>query len=98
MKERATIDLSLLKKLVVELENTLATTEVSFNKNDLQQYVVEASKAVGLASGVMAEASALIGDIAVLVKQNTSVQSLASDPLEALLNPIKGKVTPHGNN
>jgi hypothetical protein len=85
------IDLTLIKRLMGELEahvNTMESikTDVPSNQTEL---VVEASKAAGLAAGVMQEAGALMVDIHVFV-EGTSAASSKSEFLDKLLGSIKG--------
>ena len=85
------IDLSLLKQLVGELEASLATAEgikqeVSVKNND---FVVELSKAMGLATGITVEASMLVGDIQATIQSN-GAPATKEDGLKNLLNILKG--------
>ena len=87
-KNAKKIDLTLLKKLVGELESTLATAEgIKNDAGDVNEYVVEMQKGAGLAAGVMTEATLLIGDIAVAVRSGTSPDK---DPLATILGALKG--------
>lgn len=64
---KSEVDLTLLKRLVVELESQMTAVEaLKTNKSDRIELNVEASKAIGLASGVMQEAAMLVMDIQVL--------------------------------
>lgn len=89
------VDLSILKRLVAELESTVAHAEdIKTDVNsDRIEYVVEMNKATGLAAGVMTEAALLMGDLQQLI-QGTSTPSKA-DFLEKLLGSLKG---PGGTN
>lgn len=83
---KAKVNLDLLKKLVGELESSLQNSEAV--KSDNNEYVVELSKAAGLAAGVMQEASLLVLDIHALTQLSPgkSKESVASiiDTLKAL--------------
>lgn len=68
------VNLDLLKKLVGELESSLNTAEGV--KSDHNEYVVELSKAAGLAAGVMQEASFLVLDIHSMTQQAPAKSSL----------------------
>ena len=84
------VDLDLLKKLVSELEASLTAAEgIKERKDNVKDYIVELSKAQGLAAGVMKESSLLIMDIQALV---SSVQAPSSkgDLISQLLGPLKG--------
>jgi hypothetical protein len=68
------VNLTLLKRLVSELETTLESAEeIAANKTEdnVQNYIVEMSKCTGLAAGIMQEATMLVGDIQQMVKINT---------------------------
>jgi hypothetical protein len=84
------VDLTLLKRLVAELESTLNTVfSIKADvKGDLVELNVEASKAVGLASGIMQESGLLIVDIHNLL--DGQVPKSKSDMLEKLLGTLKG--------
>ena len=87
-KNSKKVDLTLLKRLVGELESTLATAEgIKNDSQDVNEYVVEMQKAAGLAAGVMTEATLLVGDIAVAVRSGSSPEK---DPLATSLGAIKG--------
>lgn len=82
------VNLTLLKRLVSELESALAAGDkLTVDKTDLNQYVVEMSKAIGLASGVMSEASMLIVDINTVVRSQDP--SGKADSMDKLLAAFK---------
>lgn len=90
----AKVDLKLLKKLVGELETSLVNAEAIKKdaedaKSDTSDYVVEMSKCAGLAAGIMAESTMLVGDIqnAVHASQGPAPKG---DPLSKLLAGLKG--------
>ena len=64
------VNLSILKKLVAELEAGLDAAEGLKTKEDasIGDYVVEMSKAAGLAAGIMQEGSFLVNDIQAVVR------------------------------
>lgn len=88
------VDLTLLKKLVGELETSLATVDsINTDTNpDVNELTVEASKAAGLAAGVMRESSSLILDIDDLVRgsQSPKPKSDLLDKLQGLLGKPGG--------
>lgn len=91
-KETKGIDLTLLKRLVGELETSLQVAEGIKTSVDVDvaEYIVEMSKAAGLCAGVMSEAGMLIGD---LQQATLSVQSPSADKtafLDKILGPLKG--------
>lgn len=91
-KETKSIDLTLLKRLVGELETSLQVAEGIKTSVDVDvaEYIVEMSKAAGLCAGVMSEAGMLIGD---LQQATLSVQSPSADKtalLDKILGPLKG--------
>lgn len=85
------IDLTIVKRLLAELEATLATAEgINTDVNaDKVEYVVEMNKATGLAAGVMTEAGLLMGDIQSLI-QGAGSSATKADFLEKLLGSLKG--------
>lgn len=85
------VDLDTIKRLMAELEATLATAEniTTDVKADKVEFVVEMNKATGLAAGVMMEAGLLMGDIQQLIT-GVSTPSTKSDFLEKLLGSLKG--------
>ncbi len=88
-KNARKVDLTLLKRLVGELESTLATAEgIKNDAGDVNEYVVEMQKGAGLAAGIMTEATLLIGDIAVAVRSGSA--SSDKDPLATILGALKG--------
>jgi hypothetical protein len=84
------VDLTLLKRLVAELESSLNTVEGirTAAKPDTVELNVEGSKAVGLTSGIMQEAGLLIVDIHNLL--DGQVPKPPSDMLEKLMGSLKG--------
>jgi hypothetical protein len=83
------VDLDLLKRLVAELEISLNTaygikTDL---KSEKEEYVIEMSKATGLASGVMTEAALIVGDIQHLL---TQPGSKSMDLLDKIMGGLKG--------
>jgi hypothetical protein len=98
MAKPSKIDLELLKKLVGELEVSLQTADGIKSATEVNNtdYVVEMSKAAGLAAGVMQEASLLILDIHGLVYSNQGTASKGST--DALLDKILGPFGKGGGN
>ena len=85
------IDLTLLKRLVSELDSALNTAEGI--KTDVQankiEWVIELNKATGLAAGIMTEAGMLAGDIQYLTQGNPATAS-KQDLFEKILGGLKG--------
>lgn len=84
------IDLDLLKRLVTELENDLnAAEEKRVAATDKKGYVIALSKCTGLAAGIAAEASALIGDMKQVMAQSygPSKEDSLAKLLDVLGNP-----------
>jgi hypothetical protein len=97
MAKETKIDLDILKRLVGELESTLATAEgIKADKADVKDYIVEMSKAAGLAAGIMAEAGALVGDMQHAVWHSTAPKG-KDDALSKLLAGLKGGGLPGTN-
>ncbi len=78
MSNELKVNLTLLKRYVAELEASINKAEtVMANKEDPNDYVVEMSKSAGLASGIVQEATLLVGDIKTAIKLNTAYQQAA---------------------
>ena len=94
------IDLELLKKLVGELEVSLQTADGMKSATEVNgtDYVVEMSKAAGLAAGVMQEASLLILDIHGLVYSSQGLAGSKGSSTDALLDKILGPFGKGGGN
>lgn len=88
---KAKVDLTLLKRMVAELESSLTTAEsIKTDVNaDKVEWVVEMNKATGLAAGVMTEAGLLMGDIQQII-QGVPGSASKQDFLEKLLGGLKG--------
>lgn len=97
MAKEYKVNLDLLKQLVGELEASLQTADginksgADSSKND---YIVEMSKAAGLAAGIMTESSMLVVDIQGVIHTTSGVASgdtkSAVNYLEKILGPLKG--------
>lgn len=74
-KQKAEVNLSLLKDLVSNLETTMETYKGIDQKTELNKYIVELAKAAGIAAGIMQEASALVGDFHSLVRISQGIGS-----------------------
>lgn len=90
-KPEIKVDLTVLKKLVGELESTLNTAHaiVSSAKPDNAERVVELSKAAGLCAGIMQEASLLVLDIHAVVRGTQPPVDESTDLLSKILGSIK---------
>ena len=90
MSKKLTVDLTLLNKLVAELAAAIAGAETrqldsSYSSND---YVIDMSKAIGLATGVVLEGSALTLDLQAVIKA-ASTPDPKGDSLNSLLGILK---------
>lgn len=88
------VDLTLIKKLVGELETSLATAEgmrTTSEPMDVNEYVVEMSKAIGLASGISSEASLLVADIAAVTRVNQAPAPKTDSVFDTLDKILGGK-------
>lgn len=86
------VNLSLLKRLVSELETTLISVDELkpvAEENATNEAIVELSKAVGIADGIVQEASLLMMDIKVVVRSHSSGSLTKNDLLEKILGPLK---------
>jgi hypothetical protein len=91
------VDLTVLKRLVAELEAILATaegikTDVS---GDKVEYMVEMNKATGICAGILTESGLLMGDIQSLIQGLSAPGVSKADFLEKILGGLKG---PGGTN
>ena len=86
------VDLTVLKRLLAELESTLDTAEAITTdvSSDKVEYIVEMNKATGLAAGLMTEAGLLMGDLQHLISGVGTQGASKSDFLEKLLGGLKG--------
>jgi hypothetical protein len=80
------VDLGLVKKLIGELEAALSLAD-GISETDRNTYFVEMSKSVGLAAGLMQEASLLIIDIYAVANAN---QPDNAQKVDLLNNPLFG--------
>lgn len=87
-KDLAKVNLTLLKKLVSELEASTQRADGINRDNDLNEYITEMSRASGLAAGVAHEATALVHDIYALIRTSQSfTKEFGMDLLDQLLDP-----------
>jgi len=92
MSKELKVNLTLLKRLVSELDVALQAAEAvkeGEGTESLHDYVVEMSKCAGLAAGVMAESSMLVGDIQHVI-QHAQGPASKGDALSKLLGSLKG--------
>lgn len=84
------VDLTLLKRLVAELESAVGTVEgIQTDVNtDHNEFMVEASKAAGLAAGVMQEAAVVLMQLHDTM-DGTQNSAGAQDFLDKILSPFK---------
>lgn len=90
MSKIASVDLTLLKRFVSELETGLATADaIRTVEGPIPDYLVEMSKTSGLAASVMQEASMLVGDIQKQMMQLQNPSSSQGDLLDKLFGGSK---------
>ena len=82
------VNLDVLKRLVSELETSLVQAE-GIAKTEKLDYVVELSKASGLAAGILTEAGLLMQDIQYLVTGINGPPSSKQELLDKLLGGLK---------
>lgn len=92
MKTNQIVDLSLLLRLVSELEKIVGNAANIHNSDaDSQEYLIEISKAIGLCSSLSQEAILLVGDMAHLFsKKNASANTESNELENILVNKKKG--------
>lgn len=81
------INLSVAKRLLLELENQIDQLDLAKKDNKVEDSVVEATKAMGLAHGLSQEAMALIGDIQKMLNYNPNM----ANALQDLFSDLKPK-------
>ena len=86
------VNLSMIKKLVAELESGLEAAEGLKTKEgaSIGDCVVEMSKAAGLAAGIMQEGTFLVNDIQAVVRVVQQPPAPKNDFLDKILSGIKG--------
>ena len=87
------VSLELLKKFVTELETQMKVSETILSEKKegtVNDYVIEMSKAMGLAAGIAKEATLLVADCRAAIKVNASPSNAASDDLADLLGALGG--------
>jgi hypothetical protein len=92
MSTKPKVDLTIVKRLLAELESTMATAEaITTDVNaDKVEYIVEMNKATGLAAGLMTEAALLMGDLQHAIQGMSAPGTAKTDFLEKLLGGLKG--------
>lgn len=86
------VDLSVLKRLVSELEAELATADgikTDVNADKIER-IVSLNKATGLAAGILTEAGLLMGDIQQLVAGGPPPGGDKQDFIDKILGGFKG--------
>lgn len=84
------VDLTLLKRLMAELESAVSTMEsIQTDVNiDHKEFVVEGSKAAGLAAGVMQESAVILAQLHDTM-DGTQNAAGTRDILSKILGPFK---------
>jgi len=96
-KQAYKVDLTLLRKLVGELESAINSVQEmpsADKKEELHRFVIDLSRASGLAAGVAQEATALVKDMYQLV---TFAQTAPSDYGDKLMTDILGSFSGNSN-
>lgn len=85
------VDLTLLKRLVAELDAQITTVKAlrANSKPDKVELNVEGSKAIGLASGIMQEAALLVMDIQYLASGQAPQNK--NELLDKIMQGLGGK-------
>jgi len=86
------VDLTVLKRLVSELESILVSAEdiKADMADDKVEYIVELSKATGICAGILTESGLLLGDIQCLLQGFSAPNQSKSDFMEKLFSGFKG--------
>lgn len=88
------VSLVLLKQLVESLETSLNATEAIAEERDparINEYVIEMSKCMGIAAGLVQESTLIVGDIQAATRLNTVPSAKKGDGLSDLLSILGGK-------
>jgi hypothetical protein len=96
---KGSVDLKILKDLVAALENSItAADQIRENKSSQSDFIVEMSKSIGLAAGVMQEAAMLVMDIQSVLSGGADTSAAKDPAMKSILSFIKGGGTPGGTN
>lgn len=102
VKKEVKVSLVLLKQLYESLESSINAADAVIEDKDpkkINEYIIEMSKCMGIAAGVVQEATLVIGDIRAAVRINTQPGAATKDDsLTSLLNILGGKDMPGSNN
>jgi hypothetical protein len=93
------VDLTLIKKFISSLEQSLAVSdEIRTKQGDVSEYLIELSRAAGIASGIMQEAGLLVADIqsVAMMVQNPKTTS-KSELMDTLLSSLSKKTPGSGS-
>lgn len=89
MEKKSKIDLTIIKKLVGELESALSLAD-SMDEQEKTEAVVELAKAAGLALAAAQEAQLLVSDISKLIMETNAPKGEASNQFTKLLGDLAG--------
>ena len=89
------VDLTLIKKLVDELDKTISLSEKIKESSDNNEYIIEMSKGIGLCSGIVSEGTMLIADIAELL--STASGPPSDSKTSSLINKLFGNPSGSSN-
>jgi hypothetical protein len=83
-------DLTLLKRMVSELEISLANAD-KITRTNIVEYTVEMNKASGLTTGVFQEAMMLVGDIQATIQEaGGGMSQTQKDVVSTFFGKMKG--------
>ena len=86
----SSVDLTVLKRLVAELEKELENADALKLAGEKVEWIVSLNKATGLATGLMTESGLLMGDIQLLATGNQQPVGTQAGLLEKLMTGLKG--------
>ena len=88
MAKKKIADLTLMKKLLEEMEQAMAVAEgMREKRGDINEFIVQLARCSGYAVGISQEASMLLGDFAAATKSPSSSEDLLSKLLDGLKPP-----------
>lgn len=101
-KKEVKVSLVLLKQLVASLESSLEAADAMVEAREpgkVNEYVIEMSKCMGVAAGIVQEATLVVGDIQAATRLNTMPGAAGKDEgLSSLLSILGGKGLPGSKN
>ena len=88
MSKKKIADLTLVKKMVAELEQALTVAEAQREKQeDLDEFIIQLARCSGFVVGISQEATMLLGDLSNAARNPTPKEDLLSKLMDSLKPP-----------